>query len=43
VYDVAEPRELEKLGQAPAGTVQLEPTPAPRRRDLQSRQRVDGI
>jgi hypothetical protein len=42
VHDVPEPHELEKLGQAPVGTVQLEPTPTPRRGDVQPRQRIHG-
>jgi hypothetical protein len=42
VHDVAEPDELEKLGQAPVRAVEPEPTFAPGRRDLQSCQRIYG-
>jgi hypothetical protein len=42
VHDVAEPDEFEKLGQAPVGAVEPEPTPASGRGDLQSCQRIHG-
>jgi hypothetical protein len=42
VHDVAEPDELEQLDKAPVRAVQLEPTSAPGRGDLQSCQRIDG-
>ena len=42
MHDVAEPDKLEKLGQTPVRAVEPEPTSAPGRGDLQSRQRVHG-